>query len=133
MTQIEPETTSPQLRFWVGSHKVSYAKCLDLPETGRPLLIGVGSRRRSASQAIDLPIDGGGIPNIRETTSPPPAESRYLLGERHFSLTIARLCRGCPSGLPSDEGRPRRPPWPRVQKPNRWVRAGRSRYRPFRG
>ena len=36
---LTPRTAqSPRLRFSVGSHKVSYAKCLNLPETG-PLAI----------------------------------------------------------------------------------------------
>jgi hypothetical protein len=33
---------------------------LGFTHRGRQVLIGVGSRRRSASQAIDLPSDGGG-------------------------------------------------------------------------
>jgi hypothetical protein len=52
------------------------------------VLIGVGSRRRSAAQAIDLPSDGGG--NLGRLFTGHWAEQAFVEAKSHFPA-VARM------------------------------------------
>src|SRR6267142_3713356 len=53
------------------------------------VLIGMGSRRRSASQAIDLPSDGGGNLGRLFTMSALPSAADIYQGDGHVSFVQA--------------------------------------------